>query len=276
MLLLLMNFLRINVQQLLICENHFMSINNKQTFTAFLFVLVFSACTSPKQILYFQDLKSSARDTLVQGRDYRIQPKDILQVTVTSLNAEMDEVFSRSALRFEENGNLMTGYVVDSAGVIGLPYAGYLKVAGMTLFECRKLLTDSLSAALRNPIVNIRIANYSISILGEVNRAGTFQFPQDLVTVPQALSLAGDLTINARRDSVLLIREIDGVRSYQRFDLRRSDLFASPIYYLQNRDIIYVPPAKSKIAQTDTRRWQWFAFATTVLSLTTVIISRVN
>jgi polysaccharide biosynthesis/export protein len=242
---------------------------------SFLLILM-SGCTSSKQVIYFQDLKTTSPDTAATVHDYRIQPNDILQVTVTSLNAELDQAFARSELRIESNGTYMTGYLVDSAGNIGLPYAGYIKVGGTSLYEAKTIITDKLTPSLKQPIVNIRIANYSISVIGEVNRAGTFTFPAEPVTVTQALSMAGDLTINAKRDSILVIREILGKRQYVKFDLRKADILSSPYYYLHNRDVLYIPPAKSKIAQADTRRWQILAFVTTVLSLTTVIISRVN
>lgn len=243
---------------------------------ALLFLLLFvTACTSTRQVIYFQDLHVGKADSLQKTTPYLLRPNDLLSLTVTSLDPISDRPFAAYQVSQDQSGT-HGGYLIDSAGDIHIPYAGTVPLAGLSLYQAAQKITLLLNPHLKEPAVNLRLANYSVSVLGEVNRAGLYHFPTERVTLSEALSLAGDLTINARRDSILVIRESGGLRSYAKFDLRKSDILNSSYYYLHPNDVIYVPPAKSKIAQADTRRWQVMAFIATVLSLTTVLISRIN
>lgn len=239
-----------------------------------LLALWMSSCTSPKKILYFQDIKMDRVDTVSYSQSHRLQHGDIIEISVTSLETEDYTHFSRSGFRFSQDHAMQNAYVVDSSGLIQLPYLGNFKIAGATTMELREQLQQQLQAYLKDPTVNIRVMNLQISVLGEVARPGTFNLPDTKITLPQALSLAGDLTINARRSDVLIIREEQGLRTYHKLDLRKSETLASDYYYLKPNDVIYVEPSNTKIAQSDTRRWQTFTFITTAISLATILATR--
>lgn len=241
--------------------------------SAALLLFFLNACTSGKKIIYFQDLAAGKTDSSRVLIDHRIQPNDILNITVSSFSPEMDN--SVNAVNTAgNNAATIPGYLVSSEGNIELPFAGKVKVGGLTPSVARDTVRTRLAPMLKDPSVNIRVANFKVSVLGDVNRPGTFNIPSEKVSVLEALSLAGDLTITGRRDNVLLIREQEGMRFYQRLDLRSGDLFRSPYFYLQSNDVIYIEPGKGKMAQGDTRTWQVMTFAATALSLVTIILTR--
>lgn len=239
-------------------------------------ILFLAACTSPKKIVYFQDISAAKIDSLTKPTAHIIQTNDILQITVTSLNPEADAPFNKNSPSIENSNGYPAGYTVDSSGSIDLPYLGTTGVAGLTSYRLKTMLRERLSPFLKEPAINVRIANYKISVLGEVAKPGTYTIPVERVTLPEALSLAGDLTINGQRDNVLIIREENGHRTYARIDLKKSDVFQSPFYYLHANDVIYIEPGRGKIAQADTRRWQVISLITTLVSLGTIIISRID
>lgn len=250
--------------------------NNSRLFLAALVSLCFSAmsCTSSKQILYFQDLNLQRSDSVNFVQSHRLEFGDIIEISVTSQESEDYVHFTRSGFRFNQDQEMQNAYVIDSTGVIELPYLGRILVKGLTTQELRARLREDLNPFLKDPTVNARIMNLKISILGEVARPGTFTIPDTKISLPQALSLAGDLTINAKRHNILIIREENGLRTYNRLDLRKSEVLGSPYYYLKPNDVVYVEPSKTRIASTDTRRWQLFTFITTSISLATILATR--
>src|SRR5688572_1992643 len=204
-------------------------------YSAVTLVLFLNACTPAQKIIYFQDVAAGKLDTLKLEADHRIKPNDILNITVSSLSPEQDVVVN-AANGAGVAANSIPGYLVSRTGDIEMPYAGVVKVAGLNPVAAKDTIRSLLSPYLKDPRVNLRVANFKVSILGEVNRPGTFNIPSERVSILEALSLAGDLTITARRDNVLVIREQDGVRQFERLDLRKSDLLSSPYYYLQSND----------------------------------------
>src|SRR5579863_9699274 len=214
---------------------------------ALIAVLFFASCDSYKQVPYFQDLD---RNSVIQGdirnySPYTIQPNDILGIYVSSAaGAEAAAPFNFNLNRV--NGmnmdssptNPMIGIVVDAKGYIQYPGIGPMKVAGYTIIDLQGQLTKSLTIYLKLPIVNVRILNFKISVMGDVLRPDVYTFQTYNVTIPQALSSAGDLNITAKRTTVLLIREVEGKRTFIPIDLTSKKLFESPYYYLKNNDIL--------------------------------------
>ena len=143
-------------------------------------------------------------------------------------------------------------YLVDANGFIDFPILGRLKVSGMARSQVVQLLQDKISAYIKNPIINLRIMNFKISVQGEVTLPGTYTISSERVTLIEALSMAKDLTIYGKRDNILIIREIDGVKTYNRVDITKADFMNSPFYYLAQNDVVYVEPNKNK--STD-RQW---------------------
>jgi polysaccharide export outer membrane protein len=245
------------------------------------------SCVQTKQLAYFQG-QSTQLDTLTIAGRYvpTIQPGDVLSVQVSSLNPEASSFFNPyMSLAIADRGSMpmaptiatplpaQSGYLVDNAGTIELPVLGKVNVAGQTASQVKDRLRESLKEYLKEPTVNIRNLNFRISVMGEVLRPSLFTIPNEQITLLEALSLAGDVTIYGRRENVLLIREENGKRTFNRIDLTRRDLFSSPYYYLHPNDVVYVEPGKARAATAD-RTNQLLPIALSALSFLAIIASR--
>lgn len=211
---------------------------------------LFSSCVSRKDIVYFQDIEKLAQNTEMIKSSITFKPNDLLSITVSTSDIESARPFnviieSRPIIG---NANLLAtntqqpGYVVDSAGDIHFPVLGNIHVEGLTPKDLNDLLTSKLTTYLKDPIVNIRILNFTVTILGEVARPGAYTVSGEKISINEALGLAGDLTIYGRRDNILVIRENEGKKTYTYLDFRSSDLLDSDYYYLQQNDVVYVEP----------------------------------
>jgi polysaccharide biosynthesis/export protein len=138
-------------------------------------------------------------------------------------------------------------YLIDKDGTIEFPVLGSVKIGGLQREEALQLLKDKLKDYMTNPIVNIRIMNYKVSVTGEVARPGSFNLVSERVTLPEALSMAGDLTIYGRRDNITVIRDVDGTKTINHVDITKSDFVNSDFYYLSQNDVVYVEPNKTRI-----------------------------
>jgi polysaccharide export outer membrane protein len=141
-------------------------------------------------------------------------------------------------------------YLIDATGNIDFPVIGTVPIGGLSRKEATRLVTDKLLPYIKDPIVIIRITNFKISVLGEVNAPGTFNIPNERVTLPEALGLASDLSIQGIRANILIIREVDGKITKNYIDLRTNALFSSPFYYLQQNDVVYIEPNNSRIKES--------------------------
>ena len=222
----------------------------------------FYGCISTKQIVYFQSTDSTQLVQLPPIRPVvaRIRPNDILAITVGSLNQESNEI-----LNFANTNSLITtqfpgqltaggqplGYLVDSSGHVEIPFVGRLQLRGLTLAEAANLVRVEVSKSLKEPAINVRFLNHKFSVLGEVNRPSTYNLLEDNTTLPEALALAGDLTVFGQRNNVMIVRETNGIREIGRVNLLNRDIFTSPYYYVRNGDLIYVEPTKGKATYTD-------------------------
>ncbi len=167
-------------------------------------------------------------------------------------------------------------YLVDRDGEIDFPVIGKLKIAGLSPEEVRALLRDKLSDYLKDPIINIRLMNYTVTVLGEVNNPGTYPVNGEQITVLEALGLAGDLTIKGMRKNVLIIRDFNGTKVYTRIDLTRKDVLDSPVYYLTQNDVVYVEPNNSAIASSslDQRTSITISIISTLITTAVILITR--
>jgi polysaccharide export outer membrane protein len=216
-------------------------------FVALLFAL--SSCRSYQEIPYFQEVNRNAvsQEEINNYSSLTIQPEDIIGINVISLNPDASAAFNYNA-----QNNPSIGYVVNQKGEIKLPLVGMMKVSGLTTDELRTQLQRTLLTYLKEPVVNVRVLNFKISVLGDVLRPDVYSVPSERITLPEALSLAGDLNITGKRE-VLLIRERNGKREYVPLDLKSKNIFNSPYYYLKNNDMIYVTPHKSKLATVENK-----------------------
>ncbi|MGZ3873086.1 MAG: polysaccharide biosynthesis/export family protein [Mucilaginibacter sp.] len=220
-----------------------------------LLILAESSCISYKHVPYFQDLPqtSDTAETINNYKSILIQKNDILSITVTSLNPEASAAFNPPTMAGQTagvNNAASTGYMVDQNGEVQLPYIGDVKVEGLTTAEARVLIRKKLVDYLQEPVVRIYINNFKIGIFGGVNTPGLFPINSERVTLTDAIIMAGDLKLSAKRGNVLLIREIDGKRKYIRFDLNDKSTFNSPYFYLRTNDLIYIEPGTT-IEQRD-------------------------
>lgn len=224
--------------------------------------IVFTSCNSYKKIPYFQnlDLSSPIKENIDNYTALKVQKDDILGIQVSSLNKQAASVFNSKLDRANGNPddvspnnpvNPNDGYLVDDNGEIQFPVLGNIKVLGLTTAEIKEQLKIRLAPYLKDVSVNIRIINFKISILGDVLRPNIYPVQTERITVLEALSLAGDLNITAKRKNVLLIREQDGKREYIPIDLNSKDLFKSSYYYLKSNDVIYVESDRTKYASVD-------------------------
>lgn len=188
--------------------------------------------------------------------EFRIQPKDELVIVVSTTDPASSVPFLRKLGQNKEmnqsspsNDAKLLNYLVDKDGYIDYPVLGRLHVSGLTAGECQNLIRQKLEAYLNeDPNVTVRIANFKISILGEVNNPGTYKVSDDGMNLFQALAEAGDMTLFANREDVQLLRQDStGRRQVVHLDLTSSEIALSPYYHLQQNDIVYVKPTKGKV-----------------------------
>jgi polysaccharide export outer membrane protein len=231
----------------------------KQIFYLSVVLILFSSCKAYKQVAYFQGLEEQGdlEETIKNYSPLKIQKDDMLAITVASMNSEASAIFnlgaSTGALSGGASGSTSTpiGYLVDQTGSIQLPFLGKIKVEGLSTAEIGKLLEDKLQQYLKDPIVTARLTNFKISILGDVTAPGVYPVQGERISLVEALSMAGDLSITGMRKNVLLIRENNGKREYVRLDLNDKNVFNSPYYYLQPNDALYIQPSSAKYATVD-------------------------
>ena len=248
----------------------------------FLIAVVHSACVQTKEITYFQP-KSLTSDiekvNLNEQLVIKLQPGDIIKVFVNSLSPEantMFNIFPETQTQMNQVNSTIPaiGFLVDSEGAIILPLTGKMIVGGLSPKDAADLISKKLEKYLEQPTVSVRLMNFKISVLGEVARPSLYSITNERVTLPEALSLAGDLTIYGKRQNVLIIREVDGKREFARIDLTQRDLFTSPYYYLRPNDIVYVEPLKGKLTSTS-RAVQLAPIAISLLTFLTIITQNI-
>ena len=243
--------------------------------------LSLEGCTSTKKLAYFQGT-TNRDDTvgIVEPFIPTIKKGDILSVQVSSLNPEASVYFNPVSVA--DNSSVVnpsnplarvSGYLVADDGSIKLPLIGQIQVLNQTTAQVSDLVTNKLKVFLKEPTVTVRNMNFRISVLGEVARPALFTIPNERITIPEALGLAGDLTLYGRRDNVLVIREEGNKRVFSRIDLTRRDAFRSPYYSLHPNDIIYVEPGKARAISVD-RTFQLAPIVTGILSLVAIIATR--
>ncbi len=247
--------------------------------TALLLTVSFFSCSTVDKATYFNDVGSKEFEQTTSTLEPVLQKNDILSITVSSLNVEAAEMFNVANKTSAQGGSVngrpspTAGYLIDQDGYIQFPFIGQIMAAGLTKKDLRQYITKELiiRKLLLEPIVDIRYLNFKVSVLGEVNNPSVFTIPNEKVTLLEALGLAGDMTIFAKRDNVFLISEQDGVKTTKRINLNTDELFTSPNYYLKSNDIVYVEPNKRKVRNTSNTP-QWFAVVLSSLSLAVIAI----
>jgi len=221
-------------------------------------LVLITSCATSKQIIYFQDAGDYAIYKDIEPFEVYIHQDDLLAIMVNSQATEAALPFNLPIANFYIGGESygqqrLLGYLVDKEGNIDFPVLGKLHVEGLTRNKLRDLIKEKLieDGQLTDPIITVNFLNFKVSVLGEVNRPGTFNIAGERITLLEALSMAGDLTIYGRRDRVAVIREAGGKRTSLYHNLSRTEIFKSPCYYLQQNDIVYVEPNKRRAQQSN-------------------------
>ena len=255
----------------------------KTVFLWVICVLAISSCAVPQKIVYLKDMRPDLLYQITQRPDLKIQPQDRLKILISSRSPELTAPFNMGVGGYQvgSDGEVRSlastamhegGYLVDRQGSIEFPILGVLRVEGLTKQELAHQIKDRLreERLINDAIVSVDILNFKITVIGEVNGAGTQNVIDEKITLFEAIIRAGGVTTNASMGDIQVIREEKrGYRAYIN-DLRTVGVFNSPTFYLQQNDVVYVKPKSARMSERESRSWQWY---NTVLGLGGTVIS---
>ncbi len=244
----------------------------KMRFLAVAFVaLLVASCSTPKDVVYFQDLSYGQVVEAENVLDIRVKPEDKLSIIVNAQDPSLSSLFNliQTSNRIQSTtsatsqvgemgtaggGGQISYYTVNPQGDINFPVLGELHIAGMTRYEVAEYIRERLMGddLVKDPIVTVEFANTGVTVLGEVGSPGRYEFNKDRMTILDAIAMAGDLTINGQRENLMVLRP-DGVGKQQAYFIDLTDtrnVYSSPVFYLQQDDVVYVAPNKKKIRET--------------------------
>ncbi len=256
----------------------------KNIITLIITVSILFSCATKEDVVYFNGINSSDNSIGLDSYSPTYHIDDELVIIVNALDAEAAKPFNKVAVSVSANlvdargRERLQTYRIDSEGNVNFPVLGKVQLAGLNREQATIFLQDKLTDYIKNPIVDIETVNYRITVLGEVNRPGTFTATNERITLLEALSLAGDLTIYGERENILVIQDYDGKKTYTRVNLKSNDLFDSPVYYLSQNDIVYVEPNKTQAKASSIGPATGVLFSTLgiLISTTALIITIIN
>ncbi len=244
---------------------------NKQLVTTVIIcglISIFTACKTSKvnQNYFSSDKRDSSHNRIWQSYDSKIQTGDKLLISVSALNPASAQIYSLAP-----NGSA-GAVTVDATGNILYPQLGSIKAAGFTRNELRDIILSKLATYLKDPTVSVEFANFKVTVLGEVEKQGQILIADGKLTILEALGHSGDITEFGRRDSILIVREKDGVREFGHVNLLSNDVFKSPYFSLRQNDVIYVPMVKSKAYVSDKEQKPFnFTTISSILGIVTTV-----
>ncbi len=234
-----------------------------------------TSCVSTKNLLYFQDLPDTMNTPVTMSNitpftEPKIEPNDILAITVQTVvqNPGNAPITSTSTGTF----NMLNGFLVDKKGYVELSLIGFVKVAGLTTTEAREVIKQRADKYYKEPVVNVRIANFDVAILGDVARPGMINIPNEKANIMDAIAMAGDLNLTAKKGNVLLIRSEGDEKKFVRMDLRSSKVYQSPYLWLKQHDQIIVEPNKFKVQSSDQTFLRNLGIISTLISTVSLIL----
>jgi polysaccharide biosynthesis/export protein len=249
--------------------------------TAFLVaILVFGSCTSQKELMYLSNLDTTSQQQFfpMERPDYRIQYQDILYVNIVTMNMEQNELLNPGSQRssystYRDESNIYVfGYTVSDSGTISLPILGQVEVYGLTVDEVQKAIQVNADEYLKDATINVKLLSFKFTVIGEVNRPGTYTNFNNQLTVLEAIGISGDITDYGNRKRVLVIRpKKEGTHTY-RINLQDKNLLQSEGYFLLPNDIVIVEPIKSKPFQLNIPTTTLFITATLSTISTTILL----
>ncbi|KQR91857.1 sugar transporter [Chryseobacterium sp. Leaf180] len=243
-----------------------------------------ASCTARQELNYMKDIENVALENSVKNSRSTLQPGDQLIITVSAKDLDVVKPFNQNysstatvAQYTQASGNNQfqpvpasgPTYQVDTDGNIDFPQLGSVNTKGENVESFKRKLVDGISKYVKEPVVEVRLINFKIAIMGEVNKPGTYVIPDGTVTLPQALALAGDLTTFGVRNNILLVRTVDGKITQERIDFSSAKFFNSPSYYLKQNDLIYVQPnsVRERAARIDPNTGLYISVASVIASI---------
>ncbi|OSZ82187.1 hypothetical protein CAP35_02650 [Chitinophagaceae bacterium IBVUCB1] len=243
--------------------------------------VAFQSCSNAKKVTYFQNVPDSISNSYTISEHTYVEPviqvNDQLYVTVQTIDVKPSGTETSTGVANEKNST----YIVDKNGMIEVPLVGRVNVLGQTTTQAKETIRGKAAKYYVDPIINVRLMNFYINIIGDVTRPGKYNIVDEKTSILDALAMAGDMSITGKRNNVMLIREEQGQKRFVRFDFNSTNIFTSPYYFLRSGDVIYVEPlkAKSRSATTDYSKDRWLSIATSIISLfalTYTIVSQSN
>jgi polysaccharide biosynthesis/export protein len=256
------------------------------------FCLVLSSCASYRNIPYFKNVPDSGyvyrngvQIPVTAYEEIKIQPNDILNITIQTVDPDMNNIMGSADVttatpamptggKIDKSKEASIGYLVDRDGYIELPIAGKIKVGGLSTSQAKEAIREKALKYYKEPVVNVRIVNFKVTVLGEVTMPGTYLINGEKATVLDALGQAGDMSIFGKRTNVILARQENGKQKIVRFNLNSTDIFESPYFYLRQGDVLYVQPGKGKAAANDAAMIRTYTIISSTLSLLVIILTR--
>ena len=245
---------------------------------AFSMAFFATGCIPYDNLIHYQNDFLETQNFEINNRpEITIQTNDVLSIKVHS-----SDVNTAAPFNVDLNDNLsvinveaiqLGGYLVDKEGFIVFPVLGKIKVKGLTTSVATQIIKEKLVEYLKDPIVNLRLLNFRVSITGEVELPGSYMVFNERLTISEAISLAGGLTPYANRSNIQLIRESDGIRTFHKIDIQNTDVFSSEYFYLRQNDLIYVEPTRSKVGAINDQLTKTIPIVTAVATLVAVIVS---
>lgn len=254
-------------------------------------MFLFVGCSTKEEIVYFQDIETIDGYQIPEQFEPRIEINDVLRIRVFSLDQEVASPFNLymnsnsgggsvgtsggSSSGFGGGGGggsgnnpVLDGYLVDTDGNIQFPVLGKIAVVGKTRGELEEDLNTEIKEYVRDAVVQVRIVNFKVTVMGEVSNEGVIQIPDERVTIPELLSMAGGITYNGQRENILVIRDVNGKKSFGRVDITEADVFRNPYYFLKQNDLVYVEPTYRQVKSAG-----FITSYTGLLSLASTVVS---
>lgn len=249
-------------------------------------VALLSSCVSQRKLSYLRDVDASSADSINQTytplKENYIAKGDLLSIFVNAIDIEAVQLFNMPVANVQNlgaktvsaavGGGSLQGYWVDPEGNIDFPILGKLHIEGMTTTMLKDTLTQLISHSVKDPIINVNILNFYVTILGEVKNPGRHGVSKQGMTIFEALGLAGDLTIYGKRNNVLVSREVGGKMEFARLNLNDEAIFASPYYHIRQDDVIYVEPNVARSISSQNIPF-YMSVVTTLGSMATLVVS---
>jgi polysaccharide export outer membrane protein len=222
----------------------------RKLFPLLFITFLLASCANKKKLIYFQNkVPSNTAEAMSYSPIFK--KDDLLSIVVTSTNPVATAPFNlmqgASSAGVGQDAGGISGYLIDESGEINFPYLGKIQFLGLTRSEATKMLEEKLKMYLDKPVVQIQIQNFRITLLGDITRPGIYPINNERITIIEAIGLGGDLAITGKRMNVKVIRDRNGEKTEYLVDLTKTDVFTSPVYYLEQNDIVYVEPNQTKL-----------------------------